>query len=110
MYPVRLFMGPRAFTRRKKRLMRAFKFVLGAVLLSGAVVSAQDISARKFEAALDYSWLHVNSANYDLQRNANGGSGYFEYNLNKTVGLVADLGGYPNTRTGIDDKLVTYLA
>jgi Outer membrane protein beta-barrel domain len=51
----------------------------------------------------------VNSANYDLQRTGNGGSGYVEYNVNKTFGLVADFGGYANTRTGINDRLVTYL-
>ena len=44
-----------------------------------------------------YSFLHVNSANFDNQRNSNGGSGYFEYNLNRTLGLVADFGGYANT-------------
>jgi hypothetical protein len=27
------------------------------------------------------------------------GSGYLEYNLNKTVGLVADFGGYARRRT-----------
>ena len=90
--------------------MKAFKGVLGAVLLSGAMVSAQEISTPKYEAGFNYSWLHVNSANYDLQRTGNGGSGYFEYNFNKTVGLVADFGGYANTRPGIDDKLLTYLA
>jgi hypothetical protein len=37
------------------------------------------------------------------------GSGHFEYNLNKTLGLVADFGGYANTRTGIDEKLLTYM-
>jgi hypothetical protein len=31
-------------------------------------------------------------ANNDYQRAGNGGSGYFEYNLNKMVGLVADFG------------------
>jgi len=51
----------------------------------------------------------VNSANNDYQRTGNGGSGYFEYNLNKTIGLVADFGGYANTRKGIDDKLLTYM-
>ncbi len=37
------------------------------------------------------------------------GSGYFEYNLNNTLGLVADIGGYANTRSGINDKLLTYM-
>ncbi len=89
--------------------MKAFKFVLGAVLLSGIAASAQETSTAKFEAGLNYSWLHVNSAASDLQRTGNGGSGYLEYNLNKTMGIVADFGGYANTRANIDDTLTTYL-
>ena len=89
--------------------MKLCKFVLGAVLMSGALMSAQEISTPKFEVGLNYSGLHVNSANYDYQRTGNGGSGYFEYNINKVVGLVADFGGYANTRKGIDNKLMTYL-
>jgi peptidoglycan-associated lipoprotein len=71
--------------------------------------TAQEVYTPKYEAGVSYSWLHVNSANYDYQRTGNGGSGYFEYNLNKTLGLVADFGGYANTRTGIDEKLLTYM-
>lgn len=75
----------------------------------GAAARAQETSTPKYEVGLDYSWLHVNSANSDFQRTGNGGSGYFEYNLNGTVGLVGDFGGYANTRTGINDKALTYL-
>jgi len=71
--------------------------------------SAQEVYTPKYEVGVNYSWLHVNSANYDFQRTGNGGSGYFEYNLNKTLGLVADFGGYANTRTGINEKLLTYM-
>jgi len=88
--------------------MRACKFVLGIFLISGALLNAQETTP-KYEVGLNYSWLHVNSANYDYQRTGNGGSGYFEYNLNSIVGLVADFGGYANTRTGINDKALTYL-
>ena len=89
--------------------MKTCKFVLGVLLVSSAVMNAQEISIPKYEVGVNYSWLHVNSANYDRQRTGNGGSGHFEYNLNKTVGLVADFGGYANTRQGIDDKLLTYM-
>jgi hypothetical protein len=85
------------------------KFVLGVVLVSGGVMSAQETATPKYEVGINYSWLHVNSANFDLQRTGNGGSGYFEYNLNKTVGLIADFGGYANTREGINEKLMTYM-
>jgi hypothetical protein len=87
--------------------MKACKLILGAALISGAVLSAQEVVVPKFEVGVNYSWLHVNSANYDLQRTANGGSGYVAYNINKTVGLVADFGGYANTR--IDDRLLSYM-
>jgi hypothetical protein len=89
--------------------MKVCKFVLGVFLVSGTVMNAEETSTPKYEAGLNYSWLHVNSANYDLQRTGNGGSGFFEYNVNNTVGLVADFGGYANTRRGIDDKLLTYM-
>jgi hypothetical protein len=89
--------------------MKSIKFVLGVVLASGGIMSAQEISTPKYEVGLNYSWLHVNSSNFDYQRTGNGGSGYFEYNLNRTLGLVADFGGYANTRKGIDDKLLTYM-
>src|SRR6266478_5051471 len=86
--------------------MKAVQFALAAVLASGAVLSAQEVTPR-YEVGLNYSWLHVNSANQDLQRTGNGGSGSFAYNINNVVGLVADVGGYANTR--IDDRLLTYM-
>jgi hypothetical protein len=89
--------------------MKALKFVLGMLMLSAVAASGQEATTPKVEVGLTYSWLHVNSANYDYQRTGNGGSGYVEYNLNRMVGLVADFGGYANTRTGINDKALTYL-
>jgi outer membrane immunogenic protein len=82
--------------------------ILAVFAFEGAAI-AQEVNTPKYEVGVNYSWLHVNSANYDYQRTGNGGSGYFEYNLNKTLGLVADFGGYANTRTGIDEKLLTYM-
>ena len=83
--------------------------IAAALLLSGSVLNAQTETAPKVEVGLNYSGLHVNSANYDYQRTGNGGSGYLEYNVSRMVGLVADFGGYANTRTGIDQKMMTYL-
>src|SRR5260370_42112799 len=98
------------FTKTETRdIMRLLTIGLGAFLALGGVLSAQEVYTPKYEVGLNYSWLHVNSANYDFQRTGNGGSGYFAYNLNKTLGLVADFGGYANTRTGIDEKLLTYM-
>src|ERR1700692_140579 len=95
--------------RERGTKMKVCKVVLGVFLVSGAVMSAQETTP-KYEVGVNYSWLHVNSANFDLQRTGNGGSGYFEYNLSKIVGMVADFGGYANTRAGIDDTVTTYLA
>ena len=86
--------------------MKAVQFALAVVLASGAVLSAQEGTPR-YEVGLNYSWLHVNSANQDRQRTGNGGSGSFAYNINNVVGLVADFGGYANTR--INDRLLTYM-
>jgi hypothetical protein len=88
--------------------MKACRFVLGVLLLSAIAASAQETTP-KVEIGLNYSWLHVNSANFDYQRTGNGGSGYLEYNVSRVLGLVADFGGYANTRTGINDKALTYL-
>ncbi|HUA83890.1 MAG TPA: outer membrane beta-barrel protein [Bryobacteraceae bacterium] len=82
---------------------------LAAFAALGPVASAQETTTPKYEVGVNYSWLHVNSANYDYQRTGNGGSGYFEYNINRIVGVVGDFGGYANTRTGINDRLMTYM-
>src|SRR5260370_41944127 len=96
------------FTKTETRdIMRLLTIGLGAFLALGGVLSAQEVYTPKYEAGVNYSWLHVNSANQDRQRTGNGGSGYFAYNINSVVGLVADVGGYANTR--IDDRLLTYM-
>jgi hypothetical protein len=92
-----------------KQALFAFASILAVFLTFGVSANAQETSTPKYEVGVNYSWLHVNSANYDYQRTGNGGSGYFEYNLNRTLGLVADFGGYANTRTGINDRLLTYM-
>lgn len=84
--------------------MKTVKLALVAFLASGAVMYAQEASTPRFEAGLEYSWLHVNPANYDYQRTGNGGSGYLEYNINSLIGVVGDFGGYANTRTGLMTK------
>lgn len=83
--------------------------IVAAFVAFGSTAKAQETTTPKYEVGLNYSWLHVNSANFDYARTGNGGSGYFEYNVTKTLGLVTDFGGYANTRTGIDDKIMTYM-
>jgi len=82
----------------KAEQLLACRSILPAFLAFGVIAHAQEISTPKYELGLNYSRLHVNSANHDHQRTGNGGSGHFEYNLNKMVGLVADFGGYADTR------------
>ena len=89
--------------------MKSFSFALGAFLLFAGVLSAQEESIPRFEVGLTYSGLHLNAESNNSQRTGNGGSGSFEFNIDKYLGLVADIGGYANTRVGVDDKLLTYL-
>jgi hypothetical protein len=92
---------------RKQTLIASATVMAG--LLGSAAASAQEVTTPQFEIGANYSWLHVNAPSNSYTRTGNGGSGYIEYNVSKTVGLVADFGGYANTRTGIDDRLLTYM-
>src|ERR1700722_4802973 len=92
---------PRNINRRTFMFHKRALLALAAFVALGVAAQAQEVTTPKFEVGANYSWLHVNSANYDYQRTGNGGSGYFEYNMTKTLGLVADFGGYATTRTGI---------
>jgi hypothetical protein len=56
---------------------------------------------------LNYSFVRFNSAQGLREFTENGGSGYFEYNLTKVLGVVADLSGY-NNRTN-NFKTFSYL-
>jgi hypothetical protein len=44
------------------------------------------------EVGLDYSFFRIHSSQDALSRNENGGAGYYEDNLNRTIGLVGDIG------------------
>lgn len=48
---------------------------------AAASATAQEVSTPAVEIGLNYSWLHVNSSNYDYHRTDNGGSGYVQYNF-----------------------------
>jgi len=67
--------------------MKKVKLALGVVLASAAALNAQEVVTPQFEVGLNYSWVHVKSAQGfdDRQRTGNGGSGSFEYNLNEVV-------------------------
>ena len=74
--------------------MKRYVFAAGVLLLSATFVNAQETSTPAFEVGVNYSFVHRNSEQGLNSYSQNGGSGYVEYNFNRTLGLVADLGGY----------------
>ncbi len=73
------------------------QLLLGILCLSAAVAFAQETAPTPVaEVGLTYSFARVNPGGTVPSFNANGGSGYIQYNLNKVVGLVGDLGAYHN--------------
>jgi hypothetical protein len=71
-------------------------FLVSGLLLSGALAFAQEVTIPVAEVGVNYSFVRHNSAQGLREFTENGGSAYFEYNLNKVVGLRGDLGGYYN--------------
>src|SRR5712671_7638188 len=71
-------------------------FLVSGLLLSGALAIAQEVTTPVAEVGVNYSFIRHNSAQGQREFTENGGSAFFEYNLNKVVGLVGDLGGYYN--------------
>jgi hypothetical protein len=81
--------------------------LVSGLLVFGALAIAQESSTPVAEIGANYSLVRHNSAQGLNNFSENGGSGYFAYNVNKTLGLIADLGGYANgTR---DTKSLSYL-
>jgi opacity protein-like surface antigen len=74
--------------------MKRYVIAVGVLLLSAAFVNAQESSTPAFEVGVNYSFVHRNSEPGRNSYGENGGSGYFEYNLTRTIGLVGDFGGY----------------
>jgi hypothetical protein len=73
---------------------------LAGVLLSATFMNAQENSTPVGEIGMTYSFVHRNNEQGQNSYGQNGGSGYFEYNVNKTIGLVGDLGGYDSDNRG----------
>jgi Outer membrane protein beta-barrel domain len=70
-------------------------FTIVAVCLASATFGlAQDVP--KAETFLGYTYTRFNSATNVPAFSANGGSGQFDYNFNKWLGAVADLGAVHN--------------
>jgi opacity protein-like surface antigen len=73
-------------------MMKSNVFLLGAILALGVMASAQESSTPVAEVGLSYSYTRVNPGGTLSSYNANGGYGYAEYNVNKVLGIVAELG------------------
>jgi hypothetical protein len=86
--------------------MKAY-FVVGAFLMSGVLAVAQEDTTPKVELGATYSFVYNTSAPVQRSFFENGGSGYFEYNVTRALGVVADLGGY--TSEGKNYKTFSYL-
>jgi opacity protein-like surface antigen len=96
----------------KENLMKLRTIILGAMVTMGISAYAQETTTPVIETGLDYSFTRINPGGNLTSYTANGGSGFVEFNLNRVVGLVADLGanyagavnGYP-----LDNTTFTYL-
>jgi hypothetical protein len=80
--------------------MKQHMSAAGVLVLSATFVNAQETSTPAVEVGVNYSFIHRNSEQGRNSYGENGGSGYFEYNLNRTIGLVGDLGGYDSGNVG----------
>jgi hypothetical protein len=93
--------------------MKTYAFLSGLLLLSGVVANAQETAPTpQAEVGFNYGFTRVNSGGTVPGFTQNGGSGTFEYNINKVLGVVADLGGYHNgdiNNFQIDNTAFTYL-
>jgi hypothetical protein len=95
------------------KVMKVYAFLCGMLLISGVVGHAQEAAPTpRVEVGFNYGFTRVNQGGTASDFTQNGGSGYVEYNINRVVGLVADLGGYHNgdiDNFQIDNTAFTYL-
>ena len=77
--------------------MRTIGVSLGILWVTAGLASAQEgPPTPRVEIGVNYSLLHANLHDDAHQVTSNGGSGYFVYNMNHVLGVVADFGGYHN--------------
>jgi hypothetical protein len=73
--------------------MKTGSILVGSLMLFAAASFAQEAVTPKVEIGLNYTYSRTYPGGGQDAYNANGGSGYVEYNINKVLGVVADLGG-----------------
>jgi opacity protein-like surface antigen len=92
--------------------MRLRTIIFMAVVISGVEAYAQENTTPVVETGLDYTFTRINPGGNLTSYTANGGSGFVEFNVNRVVGLVADLGAnYAGNVNGfpVDNTTLTYL-
>lgn len=83
--------------------------MVGVLLVFGGVACAQEETTPKAEVGFSYSYTRLNPGGSLSPANANGGFGYVEYNFNRVVGLVADLGAnYVGKAGGVQLQNTTF--
>jgi len=100
--------------------MKKSLFVIGAVLLSALVASADD--SGRYEAFAGYSFVRFNPnsgcsasscGSFLPSFNSNGGDGQFVYNTEKGIGVVLDVGAVTKgtlNQTAIDTTVLNFVA
>jgi opacity protein-like surface antigen len=94
----------------QEKHMKTNLILLGTLLVSGVAANAQETAPTPVaEVGFSYSYTRVNPGGSLSGYNANGGYGYVEYNVNKIVGLVADLGAnYVGNAGGLQLQNTTF--
>ena len=85
--------------------MRKLLWISALFLVLTVSAAAQDYP--KAEVFGGYSYLHVSELGTGF--NFNGASGSIAVNLNHSVGIVGDFGGYHNGNSGVSTSTFTYL-
>jgi len=77
--------------------MKMTTLLAGVLFASGVIATAQEKAPTPVaEVGFNYSYARVNPGGALSSFNQSGGSGYVAYNINRVVGVVADLGAYHN--------------
>jgi hypothetical protein len=93
---------------KEKYIMKRRVLILWAWFAVAAGAYGQEPPATPVaEVGLDYSLFRIHSSQDALSVNENGGAGYFADKLNRTIGLVGDIGAYNSS--ALDQTTITYL-